>query len=124
MANCNFWLGHKLQNHTFSSIPSSRLIPRSFPFRGTNSRVCAIKRYLQQILSSEQEPTDDAWVTKAVQEAMMHKHSSESEPSRYPRVWLLDVLSSWVCLSLTSVGAFQLAGWKAALEGLVSIAML
>eukprot|EP00965_Chrysotila_dentata_P162557 5367696-Pleurochrysis_carterae.AAC.1 len=34
-------------------------------------------RYLQQ-MSSARDPTDDAWVTKAVREAMIHWHSSES----------------------------------------------
>eukprot|EP00965_Chrysotila_dentata_P197251 6178081-Pleurochrysis_carterae.AAC.4 len=36
----------------------------------------ACLRYLQQILSSARELTDDDWVTKAVQETMMHWHSS------------------------------------------------
>eukprot|EP00965_Chrysotila_dentata_P011794 386950-Pleurochrysis_carterae.AAC.1 len=38
----------------------------------------ACLRYLQEILLSEQEPMDDAWVTKGVQEAMMPWHSNES----------------------------------------------
>eukprot|EP00965_Chrysotila_dentata_P180612 5962333-Pleurochrysis_carterae.AAC.1 len=115
----------------------------------------ACLRYLQQMLSSARDPTDDAWVTKAVQEAMMHWHSSESrrviqevfmpggDPDSFPesnrhwkggqvkhfRIALPDAMSVaarrafiWGVPVSDASGSFgfQLVGWKAALEGLVT----
>eukprot|EP00965_Chrysotila_dentata_P172422 5689668-Pleurochrysis_carterae.AAC.3 len=116
----------------------------------------ACQHYQQQMLSSAREPTDEVLVVaKAVQEAMMHWHSSESrcviqevlmpggDPDDFPasncpwkggqvrhfRIASPDAMSVgarrafiWGVPASDVRGSFgfQLAGWKAALGGLVA----